>query len=244
MPSPADVAELEAVAYDVWRAPEVEELDGWRLRFGHGVTGRANSVWPNGDGRSPLAERIELAERWYAARGLPALFQLTDAARPTGVGDELARRGYELRGPPVSVEAAPLAGVGAATTGDAEVSPDPDARWIGLWTGARGFDRLDVVRAILTGSPGHTGFARRGDLAIGRGVVVDGWLGITSMVTVPEARRRGHARAIVHALARWAASLGARRALLQVEETNEPARELYRRVGFVQSHTYRYRIQR
>ena len=57
--------ELEAVAYEFWRAPEVEELDGWRLRFGHGVTGRANSVWPNGDGTLPLGEKIDRAEAWY-----------------------------------------------------------------------------------------------------------------------------------------------------------------------------------
>src|SRR5436305_9842815 len=62
--------ELEAVAYDFWRAPEVAELDGWRLRFAHGITGRANSVWPNGDGTLPLVEKIERAEAWYRARGL------------------------------------------------------------------------------------------------------------------------------------------------------------------------------
>jgi GNAT superfamily N-acetyltransferase len=63
------------------------------------------------------------------------------------------------------------------------------------------------------------------------------------MVTAPEARRRGHARAIVHALAGWAAQRGARRALLQVEEANRPARALYTASGFVPTHTYRYRIQ-
>ncbi|MFL6013395.1 MAG: hypothetical protein ACJ74P_03775 [Gaiellaceae bacterium] len=72
--------ELEAVAYDFWRAPEVAELDGWRLRFAHGLTGRANSVWPNGDGTLPLDEKIDRAEAWYRARGLAPLFQLTEAA--------------------------------------------------------------------------------------------------------------------------------------------------------------------
>jgi N-acetylglutamate synthase len=243
MPSPAEVAELEAVAYDVWRAPEVEELDGWRLRFAHGLTGRGNSVWPNGEGALPLPQRIEQAERWYEARGRPALFQLTEAARPAGLDDALAERGYELRGGPVAVETARLADVAAATSGDSELSAEPDARWIRLWAGTRGFARLDVARAMLTGSPGATAFARIGDVAVGRGVVVDGWLGITSMATAPEARRRGHARAIVHALTRWAQSLGATRALLQVEESNEAARSLYRSVGFVQSHAYRYRIR-
>src|SRR3954468_8290141 len=79
--------ELEVVAYDFWRAPEVAELDGWRLRFAHGITGRANSVWPNGDGTLPLDEKIDQVEEWYRARGLATLFQLTDAARPAGLED-------------------------------------------------------------------------------------------------------------------------------------------------------------
>src|SRR3954447_25225235 len=71
--------ELEAVAYDFWRAPEVAELAGWRLRFAHGITGGANSVWPNGDGPLPLADKLERAEAWYRERALPTLFQLTEA---------------------------------------------------------------------------------------------------------------------------------------------------------------------
>src|SRR5436305_10510203 len=74
--------ELEAVAYDFWRAPEVFELDGWRLRFAHGISGRANSVWPNGEGTLPLDEKLGRAEEWYGERGAPVLFQLTEAARP------------------------------------------------------------------------------------------------------------------------------------------------------------------
>ena len=54
MSSTLSAADLEAIAYDVWVAPEVEELDGWRLRYAHGISGRANSVWPNGDGILPL----------------------------------------------------------------------------------------------------------------------------------------------------------------------------------------------
>src|SRR6266511_4493265 len=93
--TPFRTDELEAVAYDFWRAPEVAELDGWRLRFAHGVTGRANSVWPNGPGTLPLDEKIERAEEWYRARGVPVLFQLTEAAQPAGLEEALVARGYE-----------------------------------------------------------------------------------------------------------------------------------------------------
>jgi N-acetylglutamate synthase len=59
-------------------------------------------------------------------------------------------------------------------------------------------------------------------------------------VTVPAARRRGHARALVHALARWAEQR-CTHAMLQVESTNAPARTLYASAGFVAHHEYHYR---
>jgi GNAT superfamily N-acetyltransferase len=240
--TPFRTDELEVVAYEFWRPPEVAELDGWRLRFAHGITGRANSVWPNGPGTLPLAEKIERAEAWYRERGLASLFQLTDAARPAGLEQALAARGYEARGVPVSVEVASLADVIARTGGHAEVTDEFDDSWLELWAGSRGFANLDAARELLTA--GEAAFASIGDEAMGRGVASGSWLGITSMVTVPSARRRGHARAIVHALARWASSRGCTHAMLQVESTNAPARALYASAGFVPHHDYHYRILR
>jgi N-acetylglutamate synthase len=225
---------IEDVAYDVWLAPEVEELDGWRLRFAHGVSGRANSVWPNGDGTLPLEEKVRRAEDWYRARGAPVLFQLTDAARPRNLADVLGERGYQWRGKPVSVQHARFDDVVARTGGDADVSPTLDSDWLELWAGVRGFAANDVARAIL--SAGDVAFARIGDVAVGRGVAVREWLGVTAMITVPAARRRGHGRAILHALARWGAERGCSRALLQVEVGNQPAFALYARAGFVPHH--------
>src|SRR5215470_1485617 len=111
--------ELEAIGYEVWLAPEVEELDGWRMRFAHGLTGRANSVWPNGDGVLPLDEKIERAEEWYRERGAPALFQVTSVARPPELDTALVARGYVTRVAPVSVQAARLDVVVGRTGGDA-----------------------------------------------------------------------------------------------------------------------------
>lgn len=236
-PFPTD--ELEAVAYDFWRAPEVVELDGWRLRFAHGISGRANSVWPNGDGMLPLEEKIAHTEKWYRERGAPVLFQLTEAARPEGLEVALAARGYGLRGAPVSVQVGLLGDVLARTGGEADLLGEPDASWVKLWSGMRGFTNLDAARAVLT--EGDTVFARVAEVAVGRGAAVGEWLGITAMATLPEARRRGHARAIVHTLARWAIGRGCKRAVVQVDSTNEPALTLYAGAGFAHNHHYHYR---
>ncbi|HEV8462268.1 MAG TPA: GNAT family N-acetyltransferase [Gaiellaceae bacterium] len=237
MPSAADrVAELEAVGADLWVAPEVEELDGWRLRFAHGLTGRANSVLPNA-GALGVDEKIEQVEAWYAARDLPARYQMTLAAQP-GLETALVARGYEQRGDAVGIEIATL----PETTASIGLSSHPDEQWIELWAGSRSFDRLDVARALLTGSPGETAFARIEGAAVGRAVAVGRWLGITSMATLPAARRRGYARAIVESLIAWGRARGCTNGLLQVETTNEPARALYAGYGFAKHHEYRYLV--
>jgi ribosomal protein S18 acetylase RimI-like enzyme len=238
MRSAASVLELEEVAYGIWLAPEVEELDGWRLRFAHGLTGRANSVWPNGDGLLPLDERIERAEAWYRERDAPVLFQITAAACPAELDAELADRSYVVRTKPTTVLVAGLDEVLARTGGDAELC-ELDDDWLALWAGNRGFDRPDVARALLTA--GTAAFARVDAVAVGRGVIVGDWLGITSMTTLPEARRRGHGRAILHALAGWGAERGCTRALLQVEHGNVAAAALYASAGFEAHHDYHYR---
>ncbi|AVT33956.1 GNAT family N-acetyltransferase [Plantactinospora sp. BC1] len=81
-------------------------------------------------------------------------------------------------------------------------------------------------------------------VAVARGTVTgqDRWLGLSLIEVVPAARRRGLAQHMIRALAEWAAGLGASRAFLQVEEHNEAAVSLYRRLGFTTHHTYQTRV--
>ncbi|MGF7233414.1 MAG: GNAT family N-acetyltransferase [Frankia sp.] len=78
-------------------------------------------------------------------------------------------------------------------------------------------------------------------VAAGRGTLDAGWLGIYSMATLPEARGRGAATAVLGQLADWAAEAGATRAYLQVEEKSGPARRLYAGLGFRPVYRYSYR---
>jgi GNAT superfamily N-acetyltransferase len=63
-------------------------------------------------------------------------------------------------------------------------------------------------------------------------------LGISLVTVDPAHRRRGLGRAIVGALARWAAGAGAARAYLQVEERNAVAVAMYAPLGFTTHHAY------
>jgi N-acetylglutamate synthase len=245
------VLEIEEAAFRAWPALEVAELSGWRLRFTRGVTRRANSVWPNGwQGDTPLVERVEVVEAFAAARGIAPSFQLTSAAKPPELDALLEERGYAFD-TPVIVKMRALSPLQHEERGlevQATVEPRPNAEWLtvavdrGRYAGVR-----DVFLGILARIGDRGGFAlvRSGNepIAIGLGVVDGAWLGIFGMLTVPEARRRGAARAILGALARWGANRGATRAYLQVERDNAPARALYETLGFVPAYDYHYRTK-
>ena len=99
----------------------------------------------------------------------------------------------------------------------------------------RGRGRLDRVRIPCAYA--------RSEAAAGRGTLHGEWLGIYELATLPEARRRGAASAIVGALAAWGAARGARPAYLMVEEGNAPAHAMYARLGIRRAYGYSYRVR-
>jgi GNAT superfamily N-acetyltransferase len=249
----AGVLEIERLAFDAWPAAEVRALGGWRLRFNHGVTNRANSVWPGpGAGALPLDARIAEVERFYAERGAAACYQLSPAADPASLDEALAERGYEAFSG-VSVEVADAGRVvAAAARGEAEVSCDEALGddWFDL-AGRRGRfqgDATRVYRALLERLAGRAGFvsARAAGevVAVGLGVAAPPWVGVFSMLTLPGWRGRRLGEAVLGAIAGWALDRGAEHLYLQVEADNAAARALYARAGFTPHYAYHYRRQR
>jgi N-acetylglutamate synthase len=243
MPS---AAELDGLLAAAWPAPVVEELDGWRLRFGFGMTGRANSVWPRRNGVDmPVRDKIDAAEAFYVGCGLRPRFQLSPASEPAGLDDELAGRSYE-RIETTAIEVADTAAVAEASARlgapAVQVTSQLDDEWLDVWLAVRGFDPSlrAHARSIVAGAPGAA-YARIDGIAVGRAVADGDWVGITATATLPRARRKGAARAVLHALAVWALERGAPRSYLPVEEENVPARALYRDAGFEPLYTYHYR---
>jgi GNAT superfamily N-acetyltransferase len=243
-----DVLSLELAALEAWRAEEVAELGPWRLRFMHGVTNRANSVWAGpGVPAGGFEAAFAVVEDWYAARGLPASYQVAPLADPRLDG-LLAARGYQ-RLPPVSVEAAAAETVAALRRPAgirAQCVGELDEAWFAV-SGHRGRfqgEQSRVYRAFLERLGGRAGFASAGGAeigAVGLTVVAPRLAGVFSMLTLPDQRRRGLAAAVLAEIARFALSRGATRLYLQVEADNAPARSLYARAGFAVSHRYHYR---
>jgi ribosomal protein S18 acetylase RimI-like enzyme len=238
---------IEPIAARGWRASTCDQLGGWRLYASSGFSGRINTCWPLGDPGRPLVAAIAAVEAWYAARGLPARFKITEGcAHPAHIAEHLTALGYfpsvatltmvgELPGafrgePDPDVNIAPYPGPGFRDVfahGDFG-EPEDAAERLGA------LDRIPAPRGYalisIDGAPA----------AIGACAVEGEWAGLMAMRTAPAHRRMGLARRVFRGLCAFGRQSGAVRGYLQVEDENVSAVRLYQSEGFESLYAYRY----
>lgn len=239
---------LDLLGADGW--PPVERVDvaGWRLRAAQGVTLRANSALPPAEAEQlTLDERLGDVRRFYAERGLTARVQVSDPRLDAALADRgwTSASSTAVMSGPVPP---PLSGGAAEVEVNVSLAAAPDADWLACWwavDGRGGPGELEVAQQCLgaiTAPTAYVTLRTHGEVvAVGRGVLQQGWLGVFAMAVLPTSRRRGLGRHLLGALGEWGARGGAHRAYLQVFTGNTAAQRLYARAGFSQAHAYSYR---
>ncbi|KQY39264.1 MULTISPECIES: N-acetylglutamate synthase, CG3035 family [Nocardia] len=244
-----EIRSLETAAAMAWPGSAHLWIDGWLVRAGNGYTGRANSAVPLGESGVPAVLSIDTMHKiadWYTSQGLPLLLQLPDRLAPVpptwNTWSETVVLGLDIanfvlpQGPSM-----------------VRITDEPEDGWLRTHR-YRGEIPLDPAvrepdRAVLTSVlDGTLGFASLGlpePLAIGRGAVTtapDGrrWVGLTCVAVATAHRRNGLGALLCAELIRWGAEQGASHAYVQVEVGNSGALALYRELGFIEHHAYRY----
>jgi GNAT superfamily N-acetyltransferase len=251
----AELVRLEAMAFRAWPAARVTNHRGMLLRITGGDSRRANSaaVFACDDGLD-VHELREAGETFYGARGQQALFQVGPTA-PPGLDGALASSGYAAESP-VWVQTTALGPLAERARAAARremavrttVASTPDASWVDIEVARGRYAGIAAtfLEALSQLGP-RAGFATAhvDGAAVAACLFVhdEDVLVLAAMRTLPEARRRGAARALVHAGATWAADRGADAAMLQVDQGNDPALSLYASEGFVTQYGYHYRVQ-
>ena len=240
------ILRIEAAALAAWPPAETARDEGWLLRASGGNSRRANSVQALVFASGASVDRaVDRVEAWYAKRGLPACFQLTDRAAPATLDAVLAGRGYG-RLSPVSVLARDIAGLDPPKGARIELDTRPTPRAMNAvcdphWGPAARKARAELFARIRR--PHAFAVLLDGLQPVAGGLcVVDKELaGLFSIRTAPPARGRGHARAVIARLAAWGRGMGAKELYLQVEDDNEPSRAMVRPLGAVRVYGYWYR---
>ncbi len=256
------MAALERIAAIGWPGTETVALGDWWLRAGHGFTGRANSALPVGNPGCPLDDALAAVDAFYSDRGLPPQLQVPEprvdggqaSVDPGAEARDLAelQRRLDERGWVIAnaawVLTAPLSTLLTACPEDprlpaVRLDRTPSAGWLASYHYRGDPLPADAVQVLTAGaSPIFASAGPAGSLCgVARGSVSGGWLGITAVTVAETFRRRGVARSLMGALARWAADRAAEQVYLQVDLANQGALTMYDRLGFIPHHRYHYR---
>jgi N-acetylglutamate synthase len=225
-----------------------EPLGEWTLRRADGFTRRANSCHAVGDPGMPIQQAAGQIISFAVAHDIPPLAQVIEGSPEEHA---LQRLGWVSTDQPTAVLTSRLADFleGRPAEPAAKITETLQPNWEEAYHRSRP-NSADpaIVRMILEGNPPRAFAAvaaqRRDDhselIAIARGHRNEDWLGLASIWTRSDQRRRGLATAMMAALGYWAARQGARYAYLQVATPNEPGIAAYRSLGFIHHHAYRY----
>lgn len=211
---------------------------GFKVRIGEGGGSRASCA----SLEVPLENAdIAAAETAHRAAGQVPKFMIRPGDQ--GLDDALARRGYALFDPVLiyAAQVERLVGDVPPITAFAHWPPLQIAR--DLWSEQGiGAGRQAVMQRAA--QPKCAVLGRKGDRAAGTMFVsVHGDTGMLhALAILPEMRRKGLARAMIHEAANWLASQGVARLALVVTRANEAANPLYRSMGFHEIGAYHYRL--
>ncbi|MBI5128084.1 MAG: GNAT family N-acetyltransferase [Rhodopseudomonas palustris] len=250
---------VEQACLDAWPALRSVYHGDWLLRFGEGVSRRANSVNPLHDRAETIADDLAYFARLYHSHGLPLIVRVpTLIAGAERIDRELDRQGFTSEGETCTL----LRDFGSehfavdtsaadtwATAPDITLAPRADAEWLGAIARLQAQSPLHaavyarVVDAIALPA-GFLALRRDGAVvATAYGVVSGDLLVVESVVVDETLRGQGLGRRLMQALFAWGIHNGAKAVCLQVVADNVAGRALYASLGFDQE-LYRYCYRR
>ncbi len=245
----AELASIERATLDAVPPQQRMDIGPWLVAVDDGTVGRAHSASALRMAVDGM-EGVPAVERAYRDAGRAPMFRLPDLPGFAALRAGLRAQGYRCSSPTLVQTAATADVARAAQASLPSVQPVVDLTtvaddaWCQVFLG-EGFDPVDgASRVTILQRARHSVFASvRVDgrtVASGLCSMSHGWASVHGMRTLAPWRGQRLATAILHAMAHHALAQGQARVFLQVEEGNEGAQALYRRLGFVDRWRYDY----
>jgi GNAT superfamily N-acetyltransferase len=243
------LSRIEDAGLNASAPPQQRWVDGWLVRFSPGKAQRARCVNAVADGLLPIEQRLALCEAVYREAGLPMVVRITPFSRPDGLDPLLDRLGYARDDETSVMVCTALPASAEESWPDAvevcSVDLEAYAHIVGEQRGTSpGGIEAHVQRLRASPVPYRAWLVRDAAgtvLAGAQSATEADMVGLYDVFTAPAARNRGLSRRLCARLLADACRDGARLAYLQVDRRNDPARAVYRRLGFAEAYTYHYR---
>lgn len=247
MPGLSQIRRFEAAGFRAWPAASTYYDGTWSIRLTPGHRSRRlNSVNPlDPNDHAELDDRIARATARFGSAGKPLTFRQTPLASrelDTWLDERKFARVHESTVMTCALDTMPFDRV-------MDMLPLRDAqRYAAASASIHGYDGQDasalfgVVQSVVPAKGLFVLEDGAGPLASVM-CVQDGMLaGLLDLATRPDARGRGHGRAVMMAALKWARSHGAVTAWLQMDLSSTAAAKLYASSGFSEIYRYVYRV--
>jgi ribosomal protein S18 acetylase RimI-like enzyme len=237
---------FEEMSLNAWPALNTAVYRGCLFRSSAGYTNRANSANPLYSKADDIESIADYAESFYARQSFPSTFKILEADRYRAMDEELERREYGK----VTETAVMKVDLDNFT----EKKPDGVVvtnHFYNEWTDSflrcndilpRNAETARAMLRLITANVVVASIVENGDIiACGYGAIENGYVGFFDIVVEKEHRSKGHGRTLMNGIISAAKARGAQTGYLQVVQTNETAKSLYRSLGFDPVYTYWYR---
>lgn len=252
---------LEKLSFNSHPCLEEEAYDGWLLRFAEGYTKRANSVSVIGESAVGLAEKIRYCEEAYKNQGLPVVYKITPVAAEL---DELLKaEGYVAvdKTNVMTVDLTKKAGPATKgnrhgtrnANGEEELFVTVEEKFTEAWQYYYfTFNKVSpsfvptakkIQAKISNPLLCATVYLDKKAIACGLGVMEQGYVGLLDIVVKEEYRGCGFGKVLCQTLLEKGKEKGASAGYLQVVDSNEVAKKLYKSLEFEDVYSYWYRIK-
>jgi ribosomal protein S18 acetylase RimI-like enzyme len=254
---------IEDLSLNAWPSHQIQYYDGWLLRFSYFYTHRTNCVEQVGESTIPCGRKIRYCEEEYIKWGTPAIFKISPLVDPSFDG-LLEDRGYMIQHRTIVMvrdDITDLMDRSAAVRFDGSRHKEyggvrltcsafiPRA-WIDALFALKHTTNVmhkSIVPSMYRAIPKETLCVQVRDgsrfIGTGLGILDRNYAGVYAIHVHPDYRRRGIARQIVSMILEEAALRGVTGAYLQVVSDNEPAKRLYRGLGFREFYEYWFRVR-
>lgn len=245
------IQKIEELSINALPSLRTQLVDGWLLRFSNGYSKRANSINPLYTSNDQINKKIEKIGQIYRNKRLNAIYKLTPHVFPKNLDDVLAQAGYNVEGT-TSVQLLSLYEFSEtpSLSHNIVIYNSLEDTWLTSFCKLNNVCEADMItlRDMLESIVPDVCYVlllneKEEIVACGLGVLEDHYIGLFDIVTHPHHRNKGYARQVILNILNWGKTNGAKHAYLQVVPNNDPAINLYSKLGFKEAYKYWYRIK-
>ncbi|MBO8161968.1 MAG: GNAT family N-acetyltransferase [Thermosipho sp. (in: Bacteria)] len=245
------IQKIEELSMNALPALSTVFVNGWILRFSNGYSKRANSVNPIYACSIDIKKNIEICDEMFKKNQLNTVFKLTEKEDDYEIDEILNKKGYTHEAKTnIMIKNITEFQITEQDKENVVIYNELRKDWLEAFihmnniSSQHALTLQKMLQSIIPETYYGCIIENGKIIAVGLGVAERGYVGMYDICVDPEKRRRGLGTKIMKNLMYEASGKGHTYSYLQVVDTNEGAKKLYKKLGYKKLYSYWYRVKK